>query len=88
MDAAPEPVDLRIVLRQGPARRVAVVCYAGLWLDANYQRHLTQLEETLRTAGVAWSGEPIYSRYNPPFTPWFLRPKKLWLQLPANAQPD
>jgi hypothetical protein len=90
LDTAPEPIDERIVLRQVQPMRVAVIRYSGFWSDGNYNRHLVQLEETLRKAGVKWSGEPIYSRYNPPFTPWFLRRNEIWLQLPANAgnRPD
>jgi hypothetical protein len=37
---------------------------------------------------MKWSGEPIYSRYNPPFTPWFLRRNEIWLRLPAAAPRD
>lgn len=85
LDTAPEPIDQRIVLRQVQPMRVAVIRYSGFWSDANYNRHLAQLEETLRKAGVQWSGEPVYSRYNSPFTPWFLRRNEIWLQLPANA---
>ena len=85
LDTAPEPVDPRIVLRQELPKRVAVIRYSGFWSDANYNRHLAQLQETLRTAGVKWAGEPIYARYNPPFTPWFLRRNEIWLQLPAAA---
>ncbi|MBV5331755.1 heme-binding protein, partial [bacterium] len=32
-----------------------------------------KLQAALRAADLAWSGEPVYSRYNPPFTPWFMR---------------
>lgn len=90
LDTAPEPIDQRIVLRQVPSMRVAVIRYSGFWSDANYNKHLAQLEETLRKAGVKWTGEPVYSRYNPPFTPWFLRRNEIWLQLPADAgnRPD
>jgi len=79
---APEPIDQRVTLRQVKSRRVAVIRFSGFWSDANYNKHLAQLEGTLREAGVQWSGEPIYSRYNSPFTPWFLRRNEIWLQLP------
>jgi hypothetical protein len=90
LDSAPEPIDQRIVLRQVQPMRVAVIRYSGFWSDANYNRHLAQLQETLRKAGMEWSGEPIYSRYNAPFTPWFLRRNEIWLQLRATAvnRPD
>jgi hypothetical protein len=83
LDTAPEPIDERIVLRQVQPMRVAVIRYSGFWSDANYNSHLAQLEQILKNAGVKWSGEPIYSRYNPPFTPWFLRRNEIWLQIPA-----
>jgi hypothetical protein len=81
--SAPEPIDPRVMLRQVPSMRVAVIRYSGFWSDANYNQHLAQLEGTLRTAGVHWSGEPIYARYNAPFTPWFLRRNEIWLPLQA-----
>jgi hypothetical protein len=78
---APEPIDPRVALSKVQSFRVAVLRFSGFWSDANYNKHLAQLEETLRKAGVKWSGEPIYSRYNAPFTPWFLRRNEIWLQI-------
>jgi hypothetical protein len=85
--SAPEPIDPRVTLRKVPSMRVAVIRYSGFWSDANYNEHLAQLEQTLRAAGVKWSGEPIYSRYNAPFTPWFLRRNEIWLPL-DDAPPE
>jgi hypothetical protein len=79
---APVPTDPRVTLHEVPASRMAVVRYSGFWSDANYNRHLATLQKTLKEAGVKWSGEPVYSRYNPPFTPWFLRRNEIWLQVP------
>jgi len=79
--AAPEPLDERVKLREMPASRVAVIRYSGFWSEANYTKHLALLQEALRAAGLEWAGEPVYSRYNAPFTPWFLRRNEIWLHL-------
>ena len=79
--AAPEPLDPRVTLREVEARRVAVIRYSGFWSAANYDQHLTLLQQALSTAGQTWVGEPIYARYNAPFVLWFLRRNEIWLQL-------
>ena len=78
---APEPVDPRVQLREMPARRVAVIRYSGFWSQANFDEHLGKLETALRAAQLPWAGEPKLSRYNAPFTPWFLRRNEIWLSL-------
>jgi len=78
---APVPNDARIRLRQVAARRVAVVRYSGFWSEANYSENLDRLTTALRDAGLAWQGEPVLSRYDPPITPWFLRRNEIWLDL-------
>ena len=78
---APEPVDPRVQLREVPARRVAVIRYSGFWSQANYDEHLGKLEAALRAAQLPWAGEPTLSRYNAPFTPWFMRRNEIWLTL-------
>lgn len=81
LDTLPEPLDARVELRQVPATRYAVIRYSGTWSDANYQRHLAQLREGVAEAGLQVTGEPVYSRYNGPMTPWFLRRNEIWLPL-------
>ena len=78
---APEPIDPRVNLRLVPAATWAVIRYSGTWSQANYQEHLHQLKTALETAGVATQGEPVLARYNPPFTPWFMRRNEIWLAL-------
>lgn len=78
---APEPLDTRVTLRDIAPSRLAVIRYSGFWSDANYTEHLAKLQTALRAADVAWVGEPVYSRYNAPFTPWFLRRNEIWLHL-------
>ena len=78
---APEPNDPRVQLRDVPGSRVAVIRYSGFWSRANYDEHLGKLQAVLRAAQLRWTGEPTLSRYNPPFTPWFLRRNEIWLTL-------
>jgi len=78
---APVPIDPRVQLRDVPSMTVAVIRYAGFWTDANYNEHLSTLKEALRSADLHASGQPIYSRYDPPWTLWFMRRNEIWLPL-------
>lgn len=80
-DTAPEPLDARVQLRQVPPARFAVIRYSGFWSESNYQAHLAQLQAAMRSANLAWEGEPVYSRYDAPFVPWFMRRNEIWLRL-------
>jgi len=83
--SAPEPIDPRVQLREVPGGRVAAIRYSGFWSQANFDEHLGKLQAALRAAQLRWTGEPILARYNPPFTPWFLRRNEVWLTLEATA---
>jgi hypothetical protein len=69
----PAPLDPSVVLREVPGRTMAALTYSGTWSKKRYDRHLEILKERMRELGLKASGEPVFARYNPPFTPWFLR---------------
>lgn len=73
LQTLPVPVDPDLTVREIPARRVAAIRYSGTWSEARYRKHLTLLEAWLRDRGWVSQGSPVWARYNPPFTPWFLR---------------
>ena len=73
LEALPVPDDPEVKLRQVPARRIAAVRYSGFWSEKNYQKNKTKLESWIQKMGFIIAGNPIWARYNPPFTPWFLR---------------
>jgi hypothetical protein len=81
LESAPEPLDNRVKIREVPAAKVAAIRFSGFWSEDNNQRHLTQLTDGLQAAGMRWKGEPVYSRYNAPMTPWFMRRNEIWLAL-------
>ena len=79
--SAPEPLDARVQLREVPPTRFAVIRYSGFWSESNYDEHLAKLQAGLRAAAIAWTGDAVYSRYDAPFTPWFMRRNEIWLRL-------
>ena len=79
--SAPEPLDARVKLREVPVSRLAVIQYSGFWSESNYNEHLVKLQAALKSADLAWVGEPVFSRYNRPTTPWFMRRNEIWLHL-------
>ena len=84
--SAPEPLDARVQLREVLPAQVAVIRYSGFWSAKNDAQHLAKLQGAMRAADLPWTGEPVYSRYNAPFTPWFMRRNEIWLSLaPAHT---
>ena len=77
----PEPTDAKVKLREVAGKTVAAHQYSGGWSQSNYDEHLNILKAALTKAGVKTQGEPMYSRYNGPMTPWFLRRNEIWLTL-------
>ena len=81
IDRAPEPLDPRVKVREVPAARWATITFSGLWSPDNYERHLAQLREGVAGAGLQVQGDPMWSRYDAPWKPWFLRRNEIWLSL-------
>lgn len=80
---APEPLDSRIRLRDVSPYQVAVLRYSGFWSEANDNEHLLELQSALKASDLAWTGDPVFSKYDAPFKPWFLRRNEVWLRLAA-----
>ncbi len=81
LDTLPVPSNPAVTLRQIPARRMAVVRYSGFWSEARYLEHKAALESWIRATGFTAAGDPIWARYNPPFTPWFMRRNEILIPL-------
>jgi hypothetical protein len=78
---APEPLDSRVQLRDVSPHQVAVLRYSGFWSEANDNEQLLKLQSALKAANLVWTGDPVFSKYDPPFKPWFLRRNEVWLRL-------
>ena len=79
--SSPEPLDARVTLREVQPSRVAVIQYGGFWSESNYDEHLVKLKSAMKAENLTWIGEPVFSRYNGPTTPWFMRRNEIWLHV-------
>jgi DNA gyrase inhibitor GyrI len=81
LDTLPEPLDPQVRLKEVQGGRFAVIRYSGFWSEGNYSEHLAKLRQGVEAAGIRTRGEPVYSRYDAPFVPWFMRRNEIWLQV-------
>lgn len=69
----PDPSDPSVRTRRVPAETAAAVRFSGRWSRAAFESRAEQLLEAVTAAGLEVVGPPRYARFNPPWTPWFLR---------------
>jgi hypothetical protein len=88
LETLPAPDDPQVTLRQIPARRIAAVRYSGFWSEKNYLQNKLELESWIREQRLVIAGDPVWARYNPPFTPWFLRRNEILIPVDAGADQE
>lgn len=77
----PEPMDSRMVIEEVPERRVAVITFRGRTGPRTVQKRTEELLGLLRKHNIQTRDEPFLMRYNPPFTPGFLRKNEIGVQV-------
>lgn len=87
----PAPEDPRVVLREVPAARVAVVRFRGRWTPDHMDEHRAALARWLSARGLSPARRDFseagtdtgteVNRYDPPWIPWFLRRNEIWQPL-------
>lgn len=85
LETLPIPEDPSISLVQVEARRTAAIRYSGRWTQAGFERNRRKLEAWMARRGLSASADPIWARYNPPITPWFLRRNEVLIPVSNQA---
>lgn len=73
IDNAPDPTDDDVSLRVVPAQTAAALSFSGRWTRERYDEHARRLLDAVEAAGLEVVGPPRFARFDPPWTPWFLR---------------
>jgi hypothetical protein len=78
-DALPVPADGRVSIRAVPETTAAAARFSGRWTRSSFQRHATLLQHAVAEAGLQPAGALQWARFDPPWTPWFLRRNEVLL---------
>jgi hypothetical protein len=73
LDTLPSPNDPRVRLLPVPAARMAVVQFSGLAREDDIAAQTVLLSDFVTRNQLQTGGTPVLARYNPPWTPWFMR---------------
>ena len=71
--AYPLPTDGRVSLRELPAHRALALRWSGRWTAHTLARRTKELLAAAANAGLVPVGEVRWARYDPPWTPPFMR---------------
>jgi effector-binding domain-containing protein len=85
LETAPTPNDPKVVLKNNPVRRLACITYSGFWSESNFLENQARLMGWVAVQKLKIKGEPIYARYNSPFSIWFLRRNEILVEIVAPA---
>ena len=81
LDTLPAPLDERIRIREKPSRVMAAHAYSGTWSEDRYRRQENRLFDALAADRIAVLSDPLFARYNGPFTPWFMRRNEILVEV-------
>jgi hypothetical protein len=88
LETLPQPDDPAVTLRQVDAQRMAAVRYSGFWSEKAYLRNKQKLESWIREKGLIMTGNPVWARYNSPFSLWFLRRNEILIPVEASTDQE
>ena len=78
----PDPLDPRVKIEAVQQRRLAVIRFRGYMRSKLLEKRTSMLLTSTRRLGLETRGKPFLMRYNPPFTPGFLRRNEIGIELP------
>lgn len=86
LDSLPIPSSSKVSLREVPEELVAVSRFSGRWTHAVYIRHVAELESSIAESGFTSNGSPRLARFDPPWTPWFMRRNEIQIPIAMPTQ--
>ena len=86
LDALPIPNNSKVSLREAPEQHMAVSRFSGRWTKSLCDKQLSDLEGLLADHGFIPNGSPRFARFDPPWTPWFMRRNEIQIPIETPTQ--
>lgn len=81
IESLPVPDDKNVSLKALGKREVAAIIFSGTWSQSRYEAHLVELKKWIKLKNLKVINDPIFARYNPPWTPWFMRRNEILIEV-------
>lgn len=81
LETLPVPKEPNVIIKERAGGTFAVIRFSGGWSEAGFKERQKQLEDWIRLHGWKVSSDLAIARYNPPFTPAFMRRNELMYQI-------
>lgn len=82
-DTVPIPSDERVHVRVVPEEYAVVSRFSGRWTASSYRQKVVALKSDSVDAGYVAVGPARFARFDPPWTPWFMRRNEV--AIPVDA---
>jgi len=86
LESLPAPSSSSVSLREVPEQHMAVSRFSGRWTTATYEQQLNDLESQITKHGYTSNGSPRFARFDPPWTPWFMRRNEIQIPIAIPTQ--
>lgn len=86
MQNLPTPNNDNVKLRELPPQIFAAIRFSGLNRKSRVEEKTNALKEWIKANGYREKNTaPIYARYNPPWTPWFMRRNEVLIEIKPKS---
>ena len=85
--AYPLPSDARVALREVLAHRAVALRWSGRWTAKALEQRTAQMQDIAIASGLRLSGAIRWARYDPPWTPPFMRRNEVIVAVAEGSQP-
>jgi hypothetical protein len=84
LETAPTPTDDRVKLKEFPSKTYGVITFSGTVNPKLEEQQVQKLKTSLESDGYKIMGDHLLARYNPPWTPWFLKTNEVMIPVEKN----